>query len=88
VSLLLLGISARAADDAGQAPVHEIEMTASNYEFDPAVVTVKKGEKVRLIVTAANRRHGIAIEGYDIDRVLLPGEPTTIELTSDKAGTF
>jgi cytochrome c oxidase subunit 2 len=41
-----------------------------------------------LIVTATDRRHGINIDGYDIDQTLKPGEPTTIEFTADKAGTF
>jgi cytochrome c oxidase subunit 2 len=85
---LSVAASASAADQAAPATVHEITMTARNYEFDPAVITVKKGEKVRLIVTATDRKHGIMIEGYDIDQVLNTGDPTTIEFTADKAGTF
>ena len=76
---------------AGQAPpsdVHEFTMTAKNYEFDPSVIRVKKGEKVRLIITATDRDHGIKIQGYDINQELKKGDPTTIEFTADKAGTF
>jgi cytochrome c oxidase subunit II len=87
LALSLAGV-ALAAGDSTTPAVHEIKMTARNYEFDPAVITVKKGEKVRLIITATDRRHGIKIEGYDIDQVLAPGDPATIEFTSDKAGTF
>lgn len=87
LALSLAGL-ARAADDSASAPVHEFKMTARSYEFDPAVITVKKGEKVRLIITATDRKHGIEIEGYDIDQILNVGEPTTIEFTADKAGTF
>ena len=49
---------------------------------------MKKGDKVRLIITATDRDHGIKIEGYDINQVLKKGDPATIEFTADKAGTF
>jgi cytochrome c oxidase subunit 2 len=87
VALCLTGL-ALAAGQASSLAVHEITVTASSYQFDPAVITVKKVDKVRLIVTATDRRHGINIDGYDIDQTLKPGEPTTIEFTADKAGTF
>jgi cytochrome c oxidase subunit 2 len=87
LALSLVG-SAVAEEQAAPGTVHEITMTAKNYEFDPGVITVKKGEKVRLVVTATDRKHGIKIEGYDIDQVLNTGDPTTIEFTADKAGTF
>ena len=72
---------------AAPAP-HEFTMTAKCYVFDPSVITVKKGEKVRLIITATDRDHGIKIKGYDIDQVLKKGDPTIIEFTADKVGTF
>ena len=87
LALFLVGWAV-AAEQAAPGTVHEITMTAKNYEFDPAVITVKKGDKVRLVITATDRKHGIKIEGYDIDQVLNTGDPTTIEFTADKAGTF
>jgi cytochrome c oxidase subunit 2 len=86
--VLSLAVPSLAAGQAVSGAVHELTITASSYQFDPAVITVKKGDKVRLIVTATDRRHGINIDGYDIDQTLKPGEPTTIEFTADKAGTF
>ena len=85
---LCMSASVLAAGQATPAGAHEITMTAKNYEFDPSVITVKKGEKVRLIITATDRDHGIKIDGYDINQVLEKGDPTTIEFTADKAGTF
>jgi len=94
-SILVLGafltFLAGTALAAGQAPssgYHEFTMTAKNYEFDPSVITVKKGEKVRLFITATDRDHGINIQGYDIDQVLKKGATATIEFTASKAGTF
>jgi cytochrome c oxidase subunit 2 len=94
-SVLVLGAlltcmagTAQAAGQAASSGFHEFTMTAKNYEFDPGVITVKKGEKVRLFVTATDRDHGIKIQGYDIDQVLKKGATETIEFTADKVGTF
>jgi cytochrome c oxidase subunit 2 len=71
-----------------QADVKEIKMTAKKYEFDPNVITVKHGDEVRLIITAIDRDHGFKLAAFHINKVLKEGEPTTIEFTADKAGTF
>jgi cytochrome c oxidase subunit II len=68
--------------------VHEIKMTAKRYQFDPNDITVKQGEHVRLIITALDRDHGFKLAAFDINQKLKKGDPTTIEFTADKAGTF
>lgn len=70
------------------AEVHEIKMTAKKYQFDPNVITVKQGEKVRLIITALDRKHGFKLDAFRINQVLEKGDPATIEFTADKSGTF
>jgi cytochrome c oxidase subunit 2 len=87
--LPLLAASFGQTPTTGEAPaVHEIQMTARKYKFDPDVITVKKGEVVRLVITALDRKHGFKLQEFGIDQVLLKGTPTTIEFTADKAGTF
>lgn len=83
----LAGTSLAAGQDSSVG-FREFKMTAKNYDFDPNVITVKKGEKVRLQVTSTDRDHGIKIEGYDINQVVKKGQTATIEFTADKAGTF
>ena len=68
--------------------VHEIKMTAKKFVFEPSSVRVKKGEQVRLVVTATDRDHGIAIEEFHVNQRLRAGQPTIIEFTPTKAGTF
>jgi len=75
-----------AAAPAGK--VREIQMTAKKYEFNPNLITVKKGERVKLIITALDRNHGFKLEAFGINRKLKKGDATTIEFTADKAGTF
>lgn len=93
----ILALGLFAACLAGATPVrgqeassgfHVITMTAKKFEFDPDVITVKKGEKVRLLITAADHDQGIKIDGYDINQALKKGETETIEFTADKPGTF
>lgn len=68
--------------------VREVQMTAKKYEFSPNSIHVKKGEHVKLVITATDRDHGIKIEAFHIEQKLKKGEPTTIEFTPDKAGSF
>ena len=67
---------------------HEIQVTAKKYEFSPNPIRVKKGEPVKLVITATDRDHGFSLEAFHIKQKLKKGEPTTIEFTPDKAGTF
>jgi cytochrome c oxidase subunit 2 len=88
---VLMACLAGPAQEARPAPpgdFHEITMTAKSSEFDPAVITVKKGEKVRLIITAIDRDHGFELDAFDINQVLKKGDPTIIEFTANKVGRF
>lgn len=67
---------------------HEIQVTAKKYSFSPNPIRVKKGEHVRLIITATDRDHGFKLEAFNIEQKLKKGVPTTVEFTADKAGTF
>ena len=77
---------ARAAGDTTDAV--EITVVAKKYELDPNVITVKQGDRVRLVITAFDRDHGFKLEAFKINQDLKKGKPTTIEFTADKAGTF
>ncbi len=83
--LLLMNAYAQSAN-SGEA--REIQMTAKKYEFKPKVVTVKQGERVKLIITATDRDHGIKCDAFKINQKLKKGDPATIEFTADKVGTF
>jgi cytochrome c oxidase subunit 2 len=68
--------------------VHEIKMTAKKYEFNPGEIRVKQGERVRLLITATDRKHGFQIEALGIKTELLEGKETAVEFTADKPGTY
>jgi cytochrome c oxidase subunit 2 len=87
-ALALLNAQATPSPAQGTTPAHEIQMTAKKYEYSPNPIRVKKGEHVRLIITATDRDHGFKLEAFNVEQKLKKGIPTTIEFTADKAGTF
>ena len=95
LTLLVLGATAMlnapryaAQNDKSTLQAHEIQVTAKKYEFSPNPIRVKKGEPVKLIITATDHDHGFSLEAFHIKQKLKKGEPTTSEFTPDKAGTF
>ena len=47
-----------------EPPPRSIAMTAKNFEFDPAVIHLKVGDKVRLQVISTDRTHGLHISAF------------------------
>lgn len=66
----------------------EITVVARKFEFNPNVITVNQGDRVRLVITASDRDHGFKLEAFKINQALKKGKPTTIEFTAERAGTF
>ena len=66
----------------------EIKMTAKKYEFSPNIIRVKKGDRVRMVITALDRVHGFKIEAFQIDQRLPKGEAVTVDFIADRSGTF
>lgn len=91
---ILSGASARAvaqvAKDAGtpMRGVHEIQVALRKYEFSPGSLRVKKGEHVKLIMSAADHDHGFKLDDFDINQKIPKGTTVVVEFIADKAGTF
>jgi heme/copper-type cytochrome/quinol oxidase subunit 2 len=49
---------------AVEPPPRFIAMTAKDFEFDPAVIHLKVGDKVRLQVISSDRTHGLHISAF------------------------
>lgn len=88
VTVMLLAVAGITAQETNAGQAVEIKVTAKKYQFEPNVITVKKGQQVKLIVTALDHDHGFKLEAFNIDQRLKKGDPATIEFTADKAGTF
>jgi heme/copper-type cytochrome/quinol oxidase subunit 2 len=65
-----------------------IDMKAYKYAYDPGDITVYKGQKITLNITAVDRKHGFKLDGYNISATLPQGKVTTVTFVADKTGQF
>jgi cytochrome c oxidase subunit II len=95
VIMLLLALSATAAGTRAQQikgdaeDVKIVDVTASQFQFDPATITVTEGDRVRLRLHSIDRTHAFAIKAFRV-KALIPrgGEAITVEFVADRAGSF
>lgn len=62
--------------------IREFKVNAFRYNYDPNVITVKRGDTVKITINNADGLHGIRIPDLSVS-----GDQT-IEFTADKTGEF
>jgi cytochrome c oxidase subunit 2 len=67
---------------------HELSMTADQFSFDPPVLRVKQGDRIRLTLQAADVVHGFYLDGHDIAVRVEPGISRQVEFVADQVGKF
>jgi heme/copper-type cytochrome/quinol oxidase subunit 2 len=74
---------------AADQPVHEVQIVASKYTFEPSTIQVTAGEPVRLVLRSKNGTHGFSVPKLKIDeRIPKTGDPVTVEFTAPPAGHY
>ena len=71
-----------------QNNIKEFNVVAKQWEFIPKVITVKKGDTVRLNLKSIDVTHGFKLDEYNINKRLDSGQEATVEFIADKAGEF
>jgi len=66
----------------------EVEIRASRQGFEPAEVTLRKGEAVQVILSSADGEHCFAVDALRVEKRVRPGRKTILDLTPDRAGRF
>jgi len=87
VGAALLSLLLMASSVKPQSP-RRIEVTAKRYAFEPAVITVKKGESVDLVLTSADVPHGVKIRELKIELHANKGKTAETVFTPQAIGTF
>ena len=88
MAILSAGVIGYRLAAAGQ-PVHEVQIIASRYAFEPAIVQLVAGESVRLVVRSKDGTHGFAIPKLKIDlHVPENGEPATAQFLAPEPGEY
>lgn len=69
--------------------VKEIKVEAGSFYYKPNTMTVKKGEKVRIVMNAVSMMHDFNIAELNVKMPIVKnGDTGTVEFTPDKVGTF
>ena len=72
----------------GGASEEATELVASSRGFKPDVLNLRRGETVRVALSTADVEHCFAVDALRIEKRIVPGRKTFVELTPDRAGTF
>ena len=64
------------------------EVVATKSGWRPAVLKVKKGEVVQLVLKTEADERCFAIDDLRIEKRIVPGRATPLEFTPDRAGSF
>ena len=62
--------------------VKEITVSASRFEYNPSVITAKKGERIKLIINNVDTLHGIRIPELGVS------DNDSVEFVAEKTGEF
>lgn len=69
--------------------VKTIEIEAGSFYFKPNIITVKKGEKVRVVIKAVDMMHDFYVDELGIKSpIVKSGTTGTVEFVASKVGTF
>ena len=81
-SLLLM------ASSVSSQTSRSVDVKAKRYAFEPAEITVKRGESVQLRLTSADVAHGLRIRELKIDVHASKGKTAVTTFTPQNPGTF
>jgi cytochrome c oxidase subunit II len=88
---LALALAATAVAVAASAPVRGgagLEVKASRRGFEPSRISLRRGESVSIALSTADGEHCFAIDALRIEKKIVPGRTTTLDLTPDRTGVF
>lgn len=90
-TLALLTVPVVAQDAASApsgAPVRTIAIQAKKFEFEPAEITLKKDQPVKLELTSDDVEHSLVVPGLGIHGMMKKGETTDVMVTPKETGDF
>lgn len=71
-----------AGGTTGAGGTQDIKVTATNFQFQPAEIKVKKGDKVKITLVNKEGAHGLEIPDFKVNLQ----KDGSAEFTADKAG--
>jgi nitrosocyanin len=69
--------------------VRIIDLEAGSFYYKPSTITVKKGEKVKIIMKSVDMMHDFNIDELGVKiPITKSGETSTVEFTAEQVGSF
>jgi plastocyanin len=88
VAVVAFVIVQSGGDDKSDSPgVARIEIAGTKVKSGPTTITVTKGDKVQIVVSA-DKPNTIHLHGYDIEKEAGPNKPARFDFTADAEGVF
>lgn len=88
-ALLLLAAIVLPLPVMAAAPqTHTLLLNARKFAFEPASISIRRGDTVTIRLEALDAVHGLYVDGYDVNLVAEPGKSATVTFLADKEGKF
>lgn len=87
VGIIAAGVFSTRSVSAQDAP-KRIEVTAKRFTYEPADITVKKGDPVVLVIKSADVAHGLRFRDLNLNVKIDKGGTAELKFTPDKTGDF
>ena len=81
-------MDAESSEDAEELPQKTIKMIASNWRWQPDVIRVAVGTRVRIEFQSFDASHSFVLKGFGVKEPLPQGKPGLVEFVADKPGEF
>jgi len=86
--VLLLAPAIVVLTTIAQDSPRRIEVTASKFAFTPGEITVKKNQRVVLVLKSADSAHGLKFSELNLNVKIDKGGNAEMKFTPDKTGDF
>jgi len=73
---------------AATVPVRTLTIRAKKYAFDPAEITLKKDQPVKLELTSDDVEHSLLVPALGINAIMKKGQTTDVTVTPKETGDF
>jgi heme/copper-type cytochrome/quinol oxidase subunit 2 len=86
LALVLLGPEPGSLASSAEAQVTRV--VVSREGFRPSRLNARRGERLRLSLETTDREHCFALDAFRVEKRVVAGRKTAVELVPDRAGTF
>jgi cytochrome c oxidase subunit 2 len=73
---------------ATAASTQHFDVTAKRFSYEPAQITVKRGEMVTIAVHSVDAHHGLKFKDFNVEADVPKGQTQELSFIPKNAGTF